>query len=104
MSDLTFPFHGREMRLEFGQYEGGGLAVMAYDGDCEPYAKLSVNMGGPPLPMDTFYLKDWSENADIAAALCASGLIEPAPEFPDRSSAFITASAYRFVRMFDTVM
>lgn len=96
---MTFTYQGHLLRLAFGAYGNGSLAVEAVDAATgEPWATLSVNM--PPydtLPQGVFYLKDWSENAGIAAAFIDSGLIEPAG-LPDLASGFVRASAYRFVK------
>lgn len=94
----TLTFRGQTLRLREARYGNGNLAVEAIDLQGESYAVLSVNM--PPydaLPEGVFFLKDWSENAEIAAAFIESGLIEIARDVDARTSGFIAAEAYRFV-------
>ena len=94
----TLTFRGEALRLSLARYRNGNLAVEAIAADGEPYATLSVNMPPyDPLPEGVFFLKDWSENAEIAAAFIESGLIEVVREVDARTSGFIAAEAYRFV-------
>ena len=53
---------------------GGGRAVQAWEHEGEnittPYAVISTNIpDGPRLPAGQFFLKDWSENVEIAQAM-----------------------------------
>lgn len=50
----------------------------------------------PHLPEDQFYLKDWSENAPIAQAMKASGIIEAVNPPVVATSGFVTATAHQF--------
>lgn len=101
--DLLLPIgyltiRGEEITLVRGNYRLGNRAVLAEAADGEPYATLSVNFPDDlvrDLPPDTFYLKDWSENEEIARLAKVSGLFERAYEIEDISSGFITASAWR---------
>lgn len=99
---MTFDYMGERLSIRLSTYGNGNTAVEAVSTEGEPVAVLSVNM--PPydrLPDGVFYLKDWSENAMIAAAFLASGLVEPAGTglFPTRASGFVTADAYRFMEV-----
>jgi hypothetical protein len=90
-------YRGEPLTLRERPYPNRNLAVEAVTAAGEPYATLSVNM--PPydkLPDGVFFVKDWSENADIAEALLASGLVVPAEGIADRESGFIVASADRW--------
>lgn len=61
-----------------GYIENGGLAVVAYDVDGLPYAKLSVNLreANRELGHGEFCAKLWSENARMREPLLKSGLFE----------------------------
>lgn len=65
------------------QYENGNTGVEAVDAETgEPWAVLSVNpspMQARPAP-GSFYLKDWSENADLAQRFIKLGVTEADPE------------------------
>ncbi len=93
---MIFEFLGLSLSIVLGEYAEGTLAVQAIDRDGMPFATLSVNMS-LPMPDGAFYLKDWSENAQVAEAFIASGLIVPAPDVPDASNGFVSAKAYRLV-------
>lgn len=64
------------------KYAKGGLAIRLTwlnqeMGFQEPLATLSVwSEDSPSLPSDEFFVKTWSENADIAIAAAASGWFE----------------------------
>ena len=69
--------------------------MLVLDQHHEPFATLSVNFPGAFLPADCFWLKDWSENQDLASALIESGLVEPAEELGQVDNGYVTAQAYR---------
>ena len=77
--------------------EGQALAVSLNDAsDGSLFGHISVNL--PPhsaqLPPDTFYCKDWSENATIIPQLEAAGLIKPRPDIDPIPTGFVVARAY----------
>jgi hypothetical protein len=72
---------------------GNGLAIQLTCEDGEPFATLSVNMPGEPLGEDEFFLKDWSENEEVAAAVRELGVFEPLGRFA--SSGYVVVQAYR---------
>lgn len=77
---LQFALDMDDTRVEFVRtnYDTGGLAVLARNADThEPLARLSENFVGEPPPPDEFYLKDWSENLEIAQLLIVTGAIQP---------------------------
>jgi hypothetical protein len=86
-------------------YATGNLCLRVVDAEGAPYATLSVNfppeilrdagfdLGDP----DLFYMKDWSENENVARWARVSGLFERADVAPI-GSGFITAHAYRVVQ------
>lgn len=63
------------------RYDNGTLAVQAYTTDGEAAATVSVNLPNHAhlLGENEFFLKDYSENAPIAAALIERGIIEILP-------------------------
>ena len=90
----VFSHHGEDLVIKLSHYGNGNLAILATD------LHLSVNM--PPydrLPDGVFFLKDWSENEEVAASFLAQlhEYIEPAIDFPSRNSGFIVARAYRWL-------
>jgi hypothetical protein len=77
---LQFVFDTDETRVEFVRtnYATGGLAVLARNAEThEPIARMSANFEGETLPPDEFYLRDWSENTEIAQLLILTGAIQP---------------------------
>ena len=66
---------GEIVRLVPITYVGGNPGVRLETVDGQPYATLSVNLPGETLPEGSFFLKDWSENRDLARALIAQGVI-----------------------------
>jgi hypothetical protein len=67
---------GQELILRLETYENGNTAVVVQTEIGEPYAVLSVNVE-EKLPSGSFYLKDYAENAEIAAVVTALGIFEP---------------------------
>lgn len=78
--------------IEFGQYDNGRLAVIAYsplpvedggDGEAvEPFGPISVNLPDHPLPDDgkeMFFARDYSHHAATFDAMLEAGLIEVIP-------------------------
>jgi len=89
-----------------GTYEGpkGPAAVVLTLEDGEPLATLSVNMYRPEcsqdsrdLPADCFYVKQWSENEELAAEALASGLFMQRADLPVAESGFVDAPAWQIV-------
>jgi hypothetical protein len=76
--------------------EGKGMVVALVENDGTPFACISVNL--PPhtaaLPVNTFYCKDWSENATIIPQLEEQGLIKPRLDIEPRATGFVCARAY----------
>lgn len=64
------------MKLHFAytQYGNGRLAIQLFTDEGEPYATLSTNIPEVGLGKNQFFMKDWSENAPVAAAACALGV------------------------------
>src|SRR5262245_52905138 len=92
----TFQFRGETLRLHTATYaKDGCISVMALDATGFPFATLSVHITEScGLPKGAFYLKDWSENADLAGALIAQGVIRAVP-VPPVLVGHVLASAYR---------
>jgi hypothetical protein len=79
---------------------GGPLAVMLLTESGELLTKLSVFMYRPEcsedsrdLPPDCFYLKNWSENEELAAEALAAGLFKLRPDLPTSLSGWVEAPA-----------
>lgn len=77
------------------RYAEGGTAVLLFTADGEPLATLSTNLGAPSraLPPECFYLKDWSENAELAERALTSPLFKYRFDLPEIRSGFIFAFA-----------
>jgi len=76
---FTLNLFGEEtpVSFSFDHYMNGGLFVGLVDEE-GPYADVSVNLPeSANLPPDEFFLKNWSENEDLANALIKSGMIVP---------------------------
>lgn len=77
---LQFALDMEDTRVEFVRtnYLAGGLAVLARNAEThEPIARMSATFPDETLPPDEFYLKTWSENAEIAQLLILTGAIQP---------------------------
>lgn len=78
----TFPFTGpcsiRTLSVRAVVYaHGNGLAVQLIDEeDGEPYATVSLNLGGVALADDEFVFKTYSENDGLLDAMLAGGIVE----------------------------
>lgn len=72
-----FEFNGFTINLVTLTYHDGCTAIRAVEADGAPFATLSVHMDRC-LPHGEFFLKDWSENADLAAFLVEEGFIKRA--------------------------
>ena len=86
-----------EVSFEFREYlSNRATLVVALTGEL-PYAKVSVNIEhAPTLQRGHFYLKDWSENVEIAKAMIDEKLIEPVEGTTPVYSGFVVAHAYQF--------
>ncbi len=74
----TILFHGERLTLMEGKYESNGrIAVAVVGEDGSPYATLSTNIVCADLPdADCFFVKNWSENAELAFAIEQAGIFE----------------------------
>lgn len=94
------------VQVHAATYEGpdGPLAVVLTDTDGQLITKLSVNMYRPScsadsqdLPKDCFYMKDWSENQEIAAEALKSNLFKHRPDLPISVSGHVWAEVFQIV-------
>lgn len=86
---------GEELTVKTERYANGkALAVVVKDAEGAPYATLSVNLPQPPAP-NCFWLKDWSENEDVALAALAAGVVELTGR--RQQSGFVEAKEARLV-------
>ena len=90
--------HGHEIvELDCRQrYADGNFAVQALVVKPQATFLLSVNLlESCVLPEGWFFLKDWSENKDLAEAFLKSGVIELVPDQPPVKTRFCTAKVAR---------
>lgn len=71
-------FKGNRLTLVRDKYKiNGRLGVSVVMEDGMPYCKLSCNVVDLDLPdEDCFFVKNWSENAEIAKAVKEAGIFE----------------------------
>lgn len=79
--------------------EDGPVAVLLTTPDGEHLATLSVNLEGHSkyLPENCFYVKDWSENDELADEARQSGLFKARPDISRVHSGFVVAGAWEIV-------
>ena len=76
---FTLNLFGEEtpVSFSFDHYMNGALFVGLVDEE-GPYSNVSVNLPeSGSLPKDEFFLKNWSENEELANALIEKGIIVP---------------------------
>lgn len=93
----------RVLRATYGSADGPAAVVLELE-DGEPLATLSVNMYEPEcsadslnLPADCFYVKNWSENEDIARDAYASGLFTLRDDLGRARSGFVEAPVWQII-------
>lgn len=93
---LSATVMGERVLVTKSAYVHGGTAVMLIDGEGSPFCTVSVNLPeSKALPEGAFYVKHWSENAPVVAALVDQGIIIPV-EAPSVSSGLVdNIRAYR---------
>ena len=92
----TSLIYGRDrLHLVTAAYGDGAMAVQIVTEDGEPFATLSTRLADDPLPDGVFRLKDWSENARIAAAVIGAGLVTRIESIPPRATGWVVADAFR---------
>lgn len=96
----TYQVAGDEeaVRLEFVEtlYANGQTAILArIEETQEPYATLSAIIDDEPLDQGEFYLKTWSENAELWQVLIATGKIEKVEDAEPVHTGFALAYLYR---------
>jgi hypothetical protein len=65
--------------VEFSQYENGWLAIVIVDEIGQPECKATTNLealGAPTPSASQVWLKTWSENEGIEAALESAGVVK----------------------------
>lgn len=74
MSTQSFQALGHTLTVEFKTYANNGrLAVQLFD-ETDPCTTLSCNLPDEDLCQGEFFVKNWSENEEIAACAIRSGL------------------------------
>jgi hypothetical protein len=97
----TWKFGNSDIYFTLAQYDSGDMAVQAWLVEDEffavPYARISINIvDAPKLAEGQFYLKDWSENAEIAQAMKQAKLIELVKGAHPVAAGFCSSIAYQF--------
>ena len=88
-------------RATYGTADGP-VAILLLDKEGELLTKLSINLHKPEcscdsrdLPADCFYVKEWSENAEIAEEVHLSGLFIERPDLGWGHSGFVVAPVWQ---------
>jgi hypothetical protein len=63
-------------KMNFAQYGNGRTAIELVDAEThEPIARATVNLPDAYLEDDEIFIKDWSENEGMVAALVRAGVV-----------------------------
>lgn len=88
-------------RATYGSADGP-LAIVLTTDEGERLSTLSVNLYKPEcshdsaaLPKDCFYVKEWSENEDLAADAMASGMFVLREDLGTARSGFVEAPVWQ---------
>lgn len=94
----------RAFKATYGAPNGPIAVLLEADG--EPLATLSVNMYKPECSQDSrdlpgacFYVKNWSENEQIAKDAANSGLFVLRADLPEARSGFVSAPVWQIVEV-----
>lgn len=70
------------VKIKMEKYNNGATACVLLSSDGMPFATLSINVAGVSenLPKGEFFLKDYSENREIAEQLIKQGILVPTGE------------------------
>lgn len=80
--------------FDFNRYRNNNALAVELMDDEGSYAMVSVNVPeSATLPQDEFFLKDWSENEELAKQLVEKGIILPTGK--RTASGFIVAKSYK---------
>lgn len=92
------PRWGR-VTVKQGEYYNAALAIVL-ETRVEKLATLSVNLPGKSelLPRQYFYVKAWSENAEIAEEALASGLFKVRSDIPVGKFGFVTCEVWELLK------
>jgi hypothetical protein len=83
-----------KLHFTYTKYQNNDrVAVQIVEEDGSPYATLSTNIPEGWLPENGFFMKDWSENERIAAAVRELGVFEALDI--KTNSGHVTAQAYK---------
>lgn len=75
---MKVKFREWECNLSFGQYENGRVAMTLTDSvNGEMIAKATTNLPDEELGANEVFIKDYSENKGMLAALQSAGVVEP---------------------------
>lgn len=96
---MNFLFGNETLTIVMTEYWDGNTAVQIVDSNTgEPWGTISVNMPqSKALPKGTFYIKDWSENKELAYHMYSLGILARDNTVPPANNGFITAYAGRIV-------
>ena len=72
----TVTFHNWTCNVERTKYYDGNIALQLIDAeDGAPVAMATVNLPDAPLEPNHVYIKNWSENEGVLAALVEAGIV-----------------------------
>lgn len=72
---MNFKFRKSTIKVETHRVYGNGRMAVQLTEEGMPYCTLSVNIEEAELAEDCFWLKDWSENEEIAKHMLENALI-----------------------------
>jgi len=93
MQARSFMAFGQQLKIIEEQYRNKRIALQIYDEE-GPYCTLTTNIVGETLQPGEFFIKNWSENEEIAAAALNSGIFEDTGRRVN--SGFIEVPVWRF--------
>lgn len=90
---LEVRFLGVICEVVWRKYRDGSTAICLYNEG--PFATATVCLPVPP-PAGCVWVKDYSENTGMAAALADAGVIDPTPVSKQRSG-YVEIASYRLL-------
>lgn len=72
----TLKFKGETLIIEKSRYDNGRIAIRITDDEGFPYMMATVNVPRVDLPKNHTFIKNYSENSGILAALEKQGFVK----------------------------
>jgi len=83
------------LKFKIGEYPNKRVAIQLFiDSDDSPFATLTTNLPDKHLEEGEFFIKDWSENEEVAILCMASGLFKNTGK--GVHSGFVSVPIWRF--------